>query len=133
MGMKQILVMLVAAVLLGQSVVAEEKLLADPIVEKAIRERIKKPSGKLTKADYKKVRKLSLLGNKLTSVKGLERLTRLESLNLRANQLTDVKGLQKLTQLKDLWLENNPDLTKSQIDELQKALPNCFILSNPTN
>ena len=118
--------------MVGQSVMADEKpLIADPIVEKEIRERIKKPTGELTKADYKKVTKLSLLGNQLTSVKGLEKLTRLKSLNLRANQLTDVKGLEKLTQLEDLWLEDNPDLTKAQIDELQKALPNCYILSNP--
>jgi hypothetical protein len=31
-----------------------------------------------------------------------------------------------------LSLFNNPDLTKAQIDELQKALPNCRIYSNPT-
>ena len=41
-------------------------------------------------------------------------------------------GLEKLTQLKQLSLINNPDLTKAQIDELQKALPKCKILRNPT-
>jgi len=30
-----------------------------------------------------------------------------------------------------LYLEHNPDLTKAQIDELQKALPKCRIYSNP--
>jgi Leucine-rich repeat (LRR) protein len=55
----------------------------------------------------------------------------LERLYLSSNQLTEVpKGLEKLTQLKTLNLENNPDLTKTQIDELQKALPKCRILSN---
>jgi Leucine-rich repeat (LRR) protein len=48
------------------------------------------------------------------------------------NQLTDMKGLEKLTQLKYLELDNNPDLTKAQIAELQKALPKCKISSNPT-
>ena len=48
-----------------------------------------------------------------------------------SNQLTDVKGLENLTQLTHLDLEGNPDLTKSQIDELKKALPKCRILSNP--
>jgi len=43
-----------------------------------------------------------------------------------------VKGLEKLDQLTWLSLFNNPDLTKAQIDELQKALPNCRIYSNPT-
>jgi hypothetical protein len=43
-----------------------------------------------------------------------------------------MKGLEKLTQLKYLELDNNPDLTKAQIAELQKALPKCKISSNPT-
>ena len=43
------------------------------------------------------------------------------------NQLTNVKGLENLTKLTYLDLKDNPDLTKAQIDELQKALPNCKI------
>jgi len=43
-----------------------------------------------------------------------------------------LKGLEKLTRLKVLNLRNNPDLTKAQIDQLQKALPKCDIRSNPT-
>jgi hypothetical protein len=44
-----------------------------------------------------------------------------------------VKGLEKLTQLKFLEISfGNPDLTKAQIAELQKALPKCKIDSNPT-
>jgi hypothetical protein len=43
-----------------------------------------------------------------------------------------VKGLEKLTQLEVLFLDDNPDLTKAQIAELKKALPNCKIKSNPT-
>ena len=80
------------------------------VIEAAIREAAKKPTGELTKADYAKVTGLSLANNKLT----------------------DVKGLEKLTQLKLLHLYVNPDLTKAQIDELQKALPKCNIFSNPT-
>ena len=77
---------------------------------------------------------LYLGANKLTSVKGLENLTKLTNLWLDHNQLTnaDVKGLEKLTQLEELELNNNPDLTKAQIDELQKSLPKCKIESNPT-
>ncbi len=37
---------------------------------------------------------------------------------------------EKLTQLKLLILYYNPDLTKGQIDKLQKALPKCEIEDN---
>jgi len=73
---------------------------------------------------------LTLAENQLTSVKGLENLTQLEHLILGNNQLTSVKGLENLTELKGLILYNNPDLTKAQIDELQKALPKCEIEHN---
>ena len=91
--------------------VVSKKLIADPIVEKAIREAAKKPTGELTEADLEKVMLL----------------------NLNSKQLTDVKGLQKLPKLTLLHLENNPHLTKAQITELQKALPKCDIRSNPKN
>jgi Leucine-rich repeat (LRR) protein len=73
---------------------------------------------------------LDLSDNQLTDVKGLENLTQLKDLDLSKNQLTSVKGLEKFTQLKYLWLTGNPDLTKAQIAELQKALPKCKIHSN---
>ena len=73
------------------------------------------------------LRELWLNGNELTDVKGLEKLTKLLVLNLHYNKLTNVKGLEKLTKLRELWLYNTPDLTKAQIDALQKALPKCSI------
>jgi len=79
-----------------------------------------------------KLTKLDLGINKLTDVKGLEKLKQLTILDLFGNQLTSVKGLEKLTQLRRLELRDNPDLTKAQIAELQKALPKCKIDSNPT-
>jgi Leucine-rich repeat (LRR) protein len=132
---------------------ASEKLITNPILEKGIRRQLEKPTGELTNADLEKVTGLNLREEQLTEVKGLEKLTQLKGLNLNNNQLTSVKGLEKLTQLtrlyldqnqltsvkgleklmqlKQLTLNNNPDLTKAQIDELQKALPNCKISSNP--
>ena len=77
------------------------------------------------------LRNLWLYSNQLTDVKGLEKLTQLKCLYLNKNKLTDVKGLEKLDQLKVLFLDGNPALTKAQIDQLQKALPNCKINSNP--
>ena len=74
---------------------------------------------------------LDLSSNKLTSVKELENLTQLETLDLDENQLTSVKGLENLTRLTELDLKDNPDLTKAQIDALQKALPKCRITRYP--
>ena len=80
--------------------------------------------------NLRQLKELNLSNNQLTDVKGLEKNTQLTELILSGNQLTDVKGLEKLTQLEILELENNPDLTKAQIDELKKALPKCDILSD---
>ena len=129
--------------------------IGNSIIEAAIRYELEKPTGDLTSADLGKVTKLTISVSKLTDVKdlenltqlkelkvldnkltkvpaGLEKLTKLESLDLSVGKLTQVKGLEKLTQLKYLWITGNPDLTKAQIDQLQKALPKCFIHSNPT-
>ena len=111
--MKQILLMI--AVVAGQSVSAADKIemciqltkeQSAKVIEATIRKKINKPKGVLAKADFEKVAKL---------------------LNLQDQQLTDVKGLEKLTKLRELNLEDNPDLTKAQIDQLQKALPKCKI------
>jgi Leucine-rich repeat (LRR) protein len=134
--MKQLL--LICAVVVGQSVLAADKkpLTKEEqakLIENAIRYQLKKPTGELTKADLEKVTKLYLNSKILTEVpKGLKKLTQLTVLDLGNNQLTDVKGLEKLTQLTRLNLAINPALTKAQIDELQKALPKCYIYSNPT-
>ena len=67
-GVKQILLML--AVVMGQSILAADKkpLIADPIVEKAIRSKynLNKPTGKLTKADLAEVTALNLSFTKIT-------------------------------------------------------------------
>ena len=48
-------------------------------------------------------------------------------------QLTKLpKELEKLTQLEFLMLKYNPALTQAQVDELQKALPKCFMVVTPT-
>ena len=69
--------------------------------------------------------------NQLTDTMGLEKLMQLKTLHLGGNRLTDIKGLKVLAKLEKLNLKDNPDLTKAQITELQKALPNCKIDSNP--
>ena len=132
-----------------------EKLITNPIVEKEIRIKLKKLTGELTEADLEKITHVSFYGqvltevpkelekltqlerlglhtNQLTDLKGLEKLTKLVALDLIDNQLTSVKGLENLTKLEALYLQDNPALTKAQIVELQKALPECSISSNPT-
>jgi Leucine-rich repeat (LRR) protein len=56
----------------------------------------------------------------------------LKDLNLSTNRISSLKGLAGLKGLKDLALWDNPNLTKAQIAQLQKALPKCEITSNPT-
>ena len=108
--MKQLLLILTVV---GQSVFAADKKPltkeeSAKVIEAAIRKKIKKPTGELTKADLEKVTTLNLFYNKLTSVKGLEKLTHLTHLNLDGNRLTSVKELEKLTQLTRLTLTGNP-------------------------
>ena len=117
-------IILLGLVLCPPLVAADKKSLTKEesakIIEAAIRKRINwryartlptdRPIGKLTKAYLEEVKELNLFGRRLT----------------------DVKGLEKLTNLTYLSLNSNPDLTKAQIDQLQKALPKCKIFSNPT-
>ena len=76
------------------------------------------------------MKKLYLSHNQLTDVRPLAKLKQLEDLYLSSNQLTDVSVLAGLTQLKELYLTENPNLTKAEIDKLQKALPKCKISHN---
>ena len=135
--MRYFLLMIVMVVLVGGCASTPKVVPNSPeakaAIEAAIRKAAKKPTGELTEADWEKLTTLQLFGKKLTEVpKGLEKLTQLKDLNLNSNKLTDVKGLEKLTQLTSLSLSSNPDLTKAQIDQLQKALPKCEIQHNAT-
>ena len=100
----------------------------------------------------KELTRLSLYNNKISDVSALKELTNLKDLQLGRNSISDVSDLRKLIQLNDLLLyknnisdvsplkelkqlvslhlKDNPDLTKAQIDELQKALPKCEITHN---
>ena len=155
-------ILLILAVVMGQSVLgADEKpLITNPIVEKAIRYELEKPTGELTKADLAKVTLLSLDdGPKITDadlkelaklqqlkvlnlgdteitdvgLKEVAKCTQLTLLDLEATQITDVglKDVAKLKQLKSLVLASTK-ITKAGVAELQKALPKCDISSDPT-
>ena len=123
MGMKQILLMMAAVVVLGCGKKKDpntgvvnpnkpslkaipEKLITDPIVEKAVRKSLKKPEGELTEAD---------LGNVIELI-------------LADTQITDegLKEMAKLQKLKMLRIRGTK-VTKAGVAELKKALPNCQI------
>ena len=156
-GVKQILLMI--AVVMGQSVLAADKkpLIADPIVEKAIRLEIFKPDEQeLNKTDLEKMSRLNLSYTKISdaglkelaklpklinlylaetqiSDAGLKDVAKLERLDLYSTKITDagLKEVAKLKQLKELNLLGTK-VTEAGVAELQKALPKCEIDSNPT-
>ena len=66
-------------------------------------------------------------GNQIRDISPLKELKQLTELDLSRNRITDVSALVKLTHLEKLSLEYNPNLIKAEIDNLQKALPNCKI------
>ena len=128
--MKQILVMMAAVVLVGQSVVADEKLIADPIVEKVVLLSLEKPEGELTEADLENVTVLALDFTKITDagLKELANLQKLKVLELSSTEITDagLKEVAKLQKLERLFLTGTK-VTAAGVAELRKALPNCGI------
>jgi len=71
--------------------------------------------------------KLNLSDNQISDVLSLSFLTTLEELDLTHNEIPAVSGLKKLQTLKKLNLSGNP-LVEGQLEELQKALPDCEII-----
>ena len=133
-----------------------EKLITDPIVEKAVRSgySLNKPTGELTNVDLAKVRRLRLLRTKVTNtgLMDVAKLQQLKTLDLRHTKITDegLKEVAKLQKLDWLSLENtqitdeglrevaklqklislgleNTQITDGGVAELKKALPNCAI------
>ena len=139
MGMKQILVMMV---LVGQFVMADEKLITDPIVEESVREELNKPTGELTEADLRKAEVLwykTLLPFPPLSNAGLKEVAKLHqlrrlltTLQLINNQITDagLKEVAKMQQLTKLYLTKTQitDAGLKEVAKLQKL--EVLILAN---
>ena len=112
--MKQILLMI--AVVMGQSVLAAGVARSDGLVEAAIRYSLNKPTGQLTRADLAKVTTLMLAGNKTTDATlrelarhqaMLPRLTHLQvwpnvqfHYNITDAGLREIAKMQQLTRLR---------------------------------
>ena len=144
--MKQILLMIAVVAVVGCSndtrkaapdpvLPANEKLIADPIVERAIREELEKPKGKLTETDLAQVTALYLDRTQITDagLKDVAKLQKLVYLSSNFTKITDagLKDVAKLQKLEYVYLQG-PEVTQAGVAELKKALPNCRILaSNP--
>jgi internalin A len=106
-GMQKTILTIVAVALVG---CASPAFISDPsnpqnvIVEKAIRETLKKPKGELTKADLVKVTSLNLANDNITD-EGLKQVATLKNLTRlsleHCKQYTDV-GLKEVAKLKSL-------------------------------
>ena len=79
-------------------------------------------------AGMKNLKTLNAHRNRISDLSPLAGLTNLRYLGLAKNQITDLSSLAGLKQLTYLTLRSNPKLTRAQIDQLQKALPNCEII-----
>ena len=103
---------------------AKEKLIADPIVEEAIRKSLKKPEGKLTEADLGKVEMIIFSRNTQVTNEGLKelaKLQKLDSLYLDFTKITDesLKEVSRLQQLTHLGLSNT-QITDACLDQVVK-------------
>ncbi len=96
---------------------AEESALR---IEAAIRERIRKPEGKLTTADYNRVTHLTLAGLGLTDISSLAKLTKIRSLILDHNEISDLTPLAGLVELEKLHLGSNQITDLSPLKNLRK-------------
>lgn len=73
---------------------------------------------------------IGLSGNQIIDLTPLGGFEKVYHLELADNHITNLSPLADLISLKYLSLDNNPDLTRGEIDKLQKALPKCEIYSN---
>ena len=122
------------------------------IIEGIVRKELDKPEGKITQADLDSLTKLNfglqnttdisfmanfhgvteliLYGNYIKDVSPLSGLTQLQVLDLGRNEISSLEPLYGLAVLKELNLTDNINLTRDQIADLQKKIPNCMIEHN---
>ena len=99
-------------------------------IEDGIRSALDKPTGELTPADFAKVKELYMPYDEIIDLEALAGLANLEELSLFNNQITNLTPLAEIKGLKRLIIYDNPTLTKTEINKLQQALPNCKISHN---
>ncbi|MAV35174.1 MAG: hypothetical protein CMJ59_06915 [Planctomycetaceae bacterium] len=83
-------------------------------------------------ANMRELVDLRLNGNQISDLKPLVGMTEMRMLQLDGNQITELAPLASLQQTRFLELQDNSDLTRAEIDKLQKLLPQCKINHNST-
>ena len=76
---------------------------------------------------FKDLKTLILDGSSMYDLETLRDITNLESLSLNYTEITNLEPLSELNNLRFLYLGDCNKITKEQIAELQKALPNLKI------
>ena len=76
-------------------------------LEQAIREKIGNPNGSILLSEVRKISSLNASLLNISSLEGLENLTRLEELNLESNRIKDLTPLHGLKKLSYVNLRNN--------------------------
>lgn len=87
----------------------EEKTVefGDVNLEKAVRENMDKPKGKITEKDVLKIEKLDASDKDIVDLEGIENLTNLKWLDMSGNKVKRLDGLENLTNMEELVLSNN--------------------------
>jgi hypothetical protein len=86
----------------------------------AIRERIRKPEGELTQADYDRVTFLNLQGKGFVDISPLRKLTKLKNLRLDYNDLTDISSLANAVEIDKLELTGNRLKSLAPVAKMKK-------------
>lgn len=95
---------------------AESGIIADNVLEQAIRMQLEKPDGVLTKDDLAKLTKLSASGLMdreivVRNLEGIQYCTNLEELDLSWNEIDDIDELSHLTKLTSLDIKYNKKIS----------------------
>lgn len=111
---------------------------SDPVLERMVREAMKRPDGDITFSDAKTVKELRLnidyqqeypAGTRITSIEGLQYFVNLETLELLFHDISDVSPIAGLAKLRSLGLGGNPVQDISALSGMTEldylALFNC--------
>ena len=103
---------------LQEGVILYLPLFADANLERAVRETLGRPQGRLTPEDVASLKNLNFRGKDIHSLAGIEYLTALRRLSLSWHQIVDLTPLKQLNNLQWLFL------SKNQIEDLAPLVAN---------